>query len=290
MSLRIGTRGSALALAQAEWVAERIGGTIEVITTSGDRGSTGDKSRWVDTIEAALVSGRIDLAVHSAKDVPGRLALGCEIICTPPRADPRDALIGFASVAELPRGAVVGTSSLRRRAQLLAERPDLHVHELRGNVDTRLRKLDQGEADAIVLAQAGLDRLGYGELHDGRAKRKWMPAMWKVGRLDGPLNVPAPGQGILALEARVGDDQVRRACAGIHDDATYVALRAERAAVGVMEADCHTPVGAHWDGVRLRGFVGRPDGSAWVVDELDHPDGVELGERMLAAGAREILA
>jgi hydroxymethylbilane synthase len=262
-ALRIGTRGSALALAQASWVAERLGDAeLVVLRTSGDAGATGDKSRWVDSIEAALLAEEIDLAVHSAKDVPGELADGTEIVASPPRAPAQDVLIGA--------GRRVGTSSLRRRAQLLADDPEREIVELRGNVDTRLRKLADGEVDALVLAAAGLVRLG-------------RPA---GAALTGELFVPAPGQGALALQARAGDTRA----AALNDPETFACLMAERAAVRVLEADCHTPVGVHAAGRRLRGFVGRPDGSAWVLDEIEELDGAELGRRMLAAGAREILA
>jgi hydroxymethylbilane synthase len=277
-ALRVGTRGSALALAQAHWVADRLDGAELVeITTSGDRArGVGDKSRWVDAIEAALVAGEIDLAVHSAKDVPGELAQGCALVATPPRASAWDVLITAGpaeSAAELPAGARVGTSSLRRRAQLLALRPGLEVVELRGNVDTRLRKLDAGEVDALVLAQAGLDRLG--------VTRPATP-------LHGELLVPAPGQGTLALEARAGDERVREAVVAIHDPGTFAALEEERAAVRGLEASCHTPVGVHASDGAVRGFVGLPDGSAWLVDEASTGD--ELARRMLAAGARDLLA
>ena len=259
--MRIGTRGSALALAQARWVAARLGDAeLVVLKTSGDEGATGDKSRWVDTIEAALVGGEIDLAVHSAKDVPGELAPGTEIVATPEREDARDVLIGV-------REGRIGTSSLRRRAQLAAE-GFTDVVELRGNVDTRLRKLTEGEVDAIVLAAAGLRRLGREETCE-------------------PLDfVPAPGQGVLALQARAGE----RRAAHLNHAETFACLAAERAAVRVLEADCHTPVGIHAAGGRMRGFVGRPDGAAWVTDEIGSLDGEELGRRLLAAGAREILA
>jgi hydroxymethylbilane synthase len=260
-SLRIGTRGSALALAQAEWVASALGDAeIVVLRTSGDDGATGDKSRWVDTIEAALVGGEIDLAVHSAKDVPGELAAGTVIVATPEREDARDVIIGA-------RDGRIGTSSLRRRAQLAAT-GHVDVVDLRGNVDTRLRKLAEGEVDAIVLAAAGLRRLGRTEATT-------------------PLDfVPAPGQGVLALQARAGDSRA----AALNHEETFACLTAERAAVRVLEADCHTPVGVHAAGGRMRGFVGRPDGSAWVSDEIESLDGEELGRRLLAAGAREILA
>jgi hydroxymethylbilane synthase len=267
--LRVGTRGSALALIQARWVAERLpGAEIVEITTSGDQArAVGDKSRWVDTIEAALVAGEIDLAVHSAKDVPGELAEGCELAATPPRAAAHDLLLG-----KWGDGARVGTSSLRRRAQLLSVRPDLEVVELRGNVDTRLRKLDAGEVDAVVLAAAGLERLG-------------------VERAGEALDfVPAPGQGTLALEIRADDHRTRASIDSLNHAPTFAALRAERAAVRVLEASCHTPVGIHARDGTIRGFVGLPDGSAWVADEVPTEDGEELARRMLAAGAGDLLA
>jgi hydroxymethylbilane synthase len=274
--VRIGTRGSALALAQARLVADALGGgDIVEITTAGDRGAPGgDKSRWVAELERALLEDEIDLAVHSAKDVPGELADGLEIAAVPPRADPRDALVGAASLDELPSGARVGTSSLRRTAQLRAVREDLEVVPLRGNVDTRLRKLAEGEWDAILLALAGLQRLGRaGEGHP----------------LDPEDFVPAPGQGALAVEARVGEaDGLQE----LDDLAAHVCLRAERALTAGLDASCHTPVGAFCDGRSLVAFAGRPDGSAWVRDRLEgDPDalGREVAERMLAAGAREIL-
>jgi hydroxymethylbilane synthase len=284
LSLRIGTRGSALALAQARPVAEALGGELVTITTEGDVGrGAGDKSRWTGALERALLAGEIDMAVHSAKDVPGELADGTQLIPPPPRADPRDALVGFASLEAVPEGARVGTSALRRRSQLLAARPDLNVVELRGNVDTRLRKLAAGEVDALVLAAAGLDRLGV----EGGVP------------LDGELFVPAPGQGTLALQVRRAEDHVT-ALERPHDAATYIELVAERAAVAALGASCHTPVGVHaaLDGGELlmRGYAGLPDGSAWVLDELrgsaEEPDkvGRELAIRMLVAGARELLA
>ncbi|CAA9488672.1 MAG: Porphobilinogen deaminase [uncultured Solirubrobacteraceae bacterium] len=204
--LRIGTRGSALALAQAATVADRLDGArlIPIVTSGDARPDAGDKGRWVGSLERALLSGEIDVAIHSAKDVPGDLADGCELVAAPVRASALDVLVGAAGLDDLPHGARVGTSALRRRAQLLAVRPDLDVIELRGNVDTRLAKLDAGAADALVLARAGLDRLGL--VHDR-----------PMADLDGELFVPAPGQGILALESRAGDADVRRAVASIND-------------------------------------------------------------------------
>ena len=190
--MRVGTRGSALALAQARWVAERLQGDsgapaeIVEIATLGDRGvAVADKSRWVSELERALQDGRIDIAVHSAKDVPAELAPGLAIVAVPPRADHRDAICGAGELRELPRGARVGTSSLRRAAQLHALRPDLEIVRVRGNVDTRLRKLADREADALVLALAGLQRLGRADAAGGTLDRL----------------VPAAGQGALAVQA-----------------------------------------------------------------------------------------
>jgi hydroxymethylbilane synthase len=283
--IRLGTRGSALALAQAELVAELLGDEVDLvaITTSGDRGRAGDKGRFVKEIEEALLDGRVDLAVHSAKDVPGELPDGLSIVGVPQRADARDALCGAAALDELPRGARVGTSSLRRRSQLLALRPDLDVAETRGNVDTRLGKLAAGEVDALVLARAGLDRLGRGD--EGS-----------------PLDdlVPAAGQGCLALEARSDDEPVRAAAAALADRDALRRLMAERALVTTLEATCDTPVAAYaqidGDALRLTAYVGLPDGSRWVRDELDGDAespvelGREVAERLRAAGAGEILA
>jgi hydroxymethylbilane synthase len=279
--VRIGTRGSALALAQARQVAALLGGSHELVevTTSGDRGEAGgDKERWVRELDAALLSREVDCAVHSAKDVPAQLAVGIAIAAVPERADPRDALCGTASLAALGGGARVGTSSLRRTAQLRALRSDLQVVELRGNVDTRLRRLADGDYDAIVLAAAGLQRLGRGS--EGVALDEL---------------VPAPGQGCLAVTTRAGEESL---VAAIDDAASARALLAERAVVRGLDADCHTPVGAHAsslpDGrLALRAFVGAPDGSAWVRDDLEGDDaealGAEVAQRLLSAGARDVL-
>jgi hydroxymethylbilane synthase len=287
--VRIGTRGSALALVQARQVAELLGGRHELVevVTSGDRGVGGggrdgissDKERWVRELDAALLDGSIDCAVHSAKDVPAQLPAGIAIAAVPPRADPRDALCGSATLAALASGARVGTSSLRRAAQVRALRDDLAVVDLRGNVDTRLRKLEDGDYDAIVLAAAGLERLGRDDA-------------------GAPLDelVPAAGQGCLAVTTRAGEESL---VAAIDDAPSARALAAERALVRALEADCHTPVGAHArvlasETLRLRAFVGAADGSAWLRDELDGSDPERLGaavaQRLLSAGAREVLA
>jgi hydroxymethylbilane synthase len=282
--IRLGTRGSALALAQAQAVADRLpSARLVPIATSGDRGAQGDKGRFVKEIEEALLASEIDLAVHSAKDVPGELPPGLSIVGVPERADPHDALCGAASLDGLSDGAAVGTASVRRRAQLLALRPDLEVRELRGNVDTRLRRLAEGAFDAIVLARAGLVRLGRGG----------------EGVTLGEL-VPAPGQGCLALEARTDDGSVAEAAAALTDRAALTSLTAERALVTTLEATCNTPIGTHarLDGetLRLTAFVGLPDGSHWIRDELDGDPGdpATLGravaERLELAGARQLLA
>jgi hydroxymethylbilane synthase len=284
--LRLGTRGSALALAQARQVARMLDADVELvtITTSGDETSStasasiGDKSRFVKEIEEALLAGAIDLAVHSAKDVPGVLPDGLAIVGVPEREDARDALVG-----SLPEGASVGTSSLRRRSQLLADRPDLQVSDLRGNVDTRLRKLASGSFDAVVLAVAGLKRLG-------RDEGTPMPVATMT---------PAPGQGCLALEARRDDTRASELAERLTDRRALVRLTVERAVVERLEATCETPVGAYAeleeDVLRLHAFVGLPDGSTWIRDTLegsaDDPAalGRELGDRLLAAGAAELL-
>ena len=282
MSLRIGTRGSALALAQARQVADALGGgELVEIATAGDRGAPGgDKSRWVAELERALTSGEVDVAVHSAKDVPGELAPGLAIAAVPPRADARDVLVGVVSPDGLAAGARVGTSSLRRAAQLRAARDDVEVVAMRGNVDTRLRKLGEGEWDAIVLALAGLERLGRG----GEAG----------GVLDPNVFVPAPGQGALVVESRAGEEA---RVATLDDPVSHARLRAERALTAALGASCHTPVGAYAepDGKQLvlTAFAGLPDGSIWVRDRLEGEDPEALGravaERLLAAGAGEIL-
>ena len=278
--IRLGTRGSALALVQAKLVSAALADEVELvtITTSGDRGEAlDDKSRWTSALEAALLAGEIDIAVHSAKDVPGELAEGTCIAAIPERQDPRDALCGFADFASLGSGARVGTSSIRRTAQIRALREDIEVVELRGNVDTRLRKLHAGEVDALVLAVAGLNRLG------------------RESEIGGVLSlVPAPGQGALLVQARTGDERARK----LNDSGAERCVIAERALASYLNATCHTPLGASTvpasgTDVTLSAWVGLPDGSHWIADELtgsaEHI-GAQVAERMLAAGARELLA
>jgi hydroxymethylbilane synthase len=298
--MRIGTRRSALALAQADLIVERLeigqrgGCEIVPMLTSGDSdahvpaGAT-DKSRWVAELEHALAAGEIDLAVHSAKDVPGELADGLALHGATVRAAAEDVLCGAAGLDDLSPGARVGTSSIRRLAQLRAAREDIEVVAIHGNVDTRLRKLaDPGAGlDAIVLAHAGLQRLGL-ESEAG-------------GVLDRERFVPAPGQGTLALEGRAEDNRTREAVQAITDENTFACLLAERALARELGASCHTPLGAHalpagCGCLHLRAWVGLPDGSAWVSDELlggfYDPEslGRRVAERLRLAGAAELLA
>ncbi len=284
-ALRIATRGSALALTQAGMVAEMLGGA-ELVEVSSD-GEPGDKSRFVRAVERALLDRRADVGVHSAKDLPGEEVEGLEIAAVPVREDPADVWIGAGgSLEDAPEGARVGTVSLRRRAQLLAARPDLRMLDLNGNVDTRLRKLAGGDYDAIVLAAAGLRRLGREREIGFRVPTERM--------------VPAAGQGALAVQVRSDDEETAAAVRAISDAAAFAELCAERACFTRLEADCSTPIGVHADvegGIlRIGAFVGLPDGSEWVRDELDadpsDPEsaGHELAERLFGAGAADLLA
>ncbi|MGX6448081.1 hydroxymethylbilane synthase, partial [Patulibacter sp. S7RM1-6] len=246
---------------------------VEVVTTGDRNRAAPDKAKWVTELERALAAGDVDLAVHSAKDVPGDIPDELALVAASRREDPRDVLVGAPSLDALPEGARVGTASLRRAAQVLATRRDLEIVETRGNVDTRLGRLEAdhpGRVDAIVLAAAGLDRLGR------------RPDV--VAPLQGPAFVPAPGQGTLALEARVDDAAVRAAVAAVHDGDTWACLTAERAVARDLGADCTSAVGAHCrrtaDGLVLTGFVGAPDGSGWVVDEQEGEDPEALGVRV----------
>jgi hydroxymethylbilane synthase len=283
--IRIATRGSVLALTQAGQVAEMLGGA-ELVEASSD-GEPGDKSRFVRGVERALLAGEAEIGVHSAKDLPGEMPEELEIAAVPPREDPADVWIGAgSSLDDAPEGARVGTASLRRRAQLLAARPDLRVEELHGNVDTRLRKLAEGELDAIVLAAAGLRRLGR-ENEIGFA----IPV---------ETMVPAPGQGTLVLQVRAGDAETTEAVAAIFDLDAARELTAERAAVRLLDASCMTPVGVfarvEGTGLEIDAFVGLPDGSEWLRDRIEADAsepaaaGVLLAERLLGAGARDLLA
>lgn len=298
MRIRIATRGSALARAQAMDVARRLAQLghmpeLGLVATAGDVNAErtftdiGAFGIFVRELESALLDGRADVAVHSYKDLPSRSPESLVIAAVPERLDAADVLLVRAEAADVTAPvfpvrahARVGTSAARRQALLAAARPDLAMGLLRGNVPTRVRALLDDRFDAIVLAAAGLQRLG--------------TTPERSGALD--ELVPAAGQGILALEARAGDERVREACATLADAETAEALRAERALVAALGADCHTPVGAHASGGVLRAFVGRPDGSAWVRDEQASQPGEDaeglgrrVGERLLSAGARELL-
>ena len=244
MNLRIGSRGSQLALWQAKHIAGLLRGQghaveIEIVKTTGDRlqevafAQVGSRGMFTKEIEEALAEGRVDLAVHSLKDLPTELPEPFALAATPPRADPRDAFVSvkFGSLAELPQGARVGTSSQRRRAQLRALRPDLEAVEFRGNVDTRLRKLAEGQVEAILLAAAGLDRLGKTE--------------WVRERLEPGDFCPAAGQGALGIETRRDDAATMAAIAFLNDPATRFAVTAERAALAALGGGCQVPIGVH---------------------------------------------
>jgi len=284
LALRLATRGSALALAQAEWVAGLLGGA-ELVEVSSD-GEPGDKGRFVRGVEAALLAGEADIGVHSAKDVPAEMPDGLAIAAVPAREDPADVWVGSGgSLDDVADGARIGTASLRRRAQLLAARPDLEVGDLHGNVDTRLRRLADGELDGIVLAAAGLRRLG-------RAAE----ASFEI---PAEVMTPAAGQGALILQARAGDDDALESATAVGDERALLELTAERAVVSLLDATCASPIGVHatLDGERIavEAFVGLPDGSEWIRDrieiEVEQPAaaGALLAERLSAAGARDIL-
>ena len=294
--IRIGTRGSALALWQAEHVKDRLTAlghevSLRVITTTGDRlldrrlEAVGGKGAFLKEIEEALQAREVDLAVHSLKDVPTILPDGLELCAMLERADPRDALLSAgAGLDELPPGATVGTTSLRRQAQLRAVRPDLELADLRGNVDTRIRRLREGRYDAILLAMAGLARLG-------RADEVTEP-------LDPRRFVPAPGQGAIALECRADDTPVGEAVASLDHAPTARRVAAERAFLAALGGGCNVPLGAHafgqGAGLELIGLVARVDGSEVLRGERrgDDPQdlGAALAEDLLGRGAGPLLA
>ncbi|MCB0861705.1 MAG: hydroxymethylbilane synthase [Solirubrobacterales bacterium] len=285
-SLAVASRPSPLALAQATLVTTALGLGEEAVLTVDSESGPADKERFVRGVEQALLAGRADLGVHSAKDLPGEMTTGLVVAAVPERADARDAWIGpGCSVEEIPEGARVGTSSPRRRAQLMAVRPDLVMVEMAGNVDTRLEKLGAGDVDGLVLAMAGLERLGR--------------AAEAAFAFDPEAMVPAAGQGALVVQGRVNGTGLERAAA-ISDEFSFACLEAERAAVVAVGAGCDSPVGFHATcsdtRMAIDGFAGRIDGSAWLRDrvegDLSRPAqlGRELAGRMLAAGAAGILA
>jgi hydroxymethylbilane synthase len=288
-----------LALWQANYIAGLLRGRgysveIEVIKTTGDRlqevtfAQVGTKGMFTQEIEEALAAGRIDLAVHSLKDLPTELPEGFVLAATPVRADARDVFVSreYGRLADLPAGARVGTSSLRRRALLKAMRPDLECIEFRGNVDTRLRKLAEGQAEAILLAGAGVDRLEKTE--------------WVRERLEPEVMCPAPGQGALGIEARAGDGRMLEALAFLDDAATRLAVTAERAALKALGGGCQVPIGVHCrpvpheSGFEIFGVVADPMGGRVVEAKAMGNGGEGLGVRvaeiLLERGAQDVLA
>ena len=293
--LTIGSRGSKLALWQADYVKSRLEELgeecrIEVIETTGDQiqdvmlKEIGTKGLFTKEIEEALLERRIDLAVHSLKDMPTELPPGLEITATPEREDARDVIVG-RTLADLPAGSRVGTGSLRRVAQLNATRPDLRVESIRGNVDTRLRKLDQGQYHAIVLAAAGLKRLGWSE-----RIAEYLPV---------DVMCPAVGQGALAIETRNTEEHATSACRRLDHPETRAAITAERSVLAELGGGCQVPIGAHaqvsFSTIHIRAVVIATDGSRMVVRELSGDVGKaaslgkQLGLELLDAGAAEIL-
>jgi hydroxymethylbilane synthase len=293
--IRIGTRGSALALWQAEHVRQRLEQRglevgLRIITTTGDRlldrrlEAVGGKGAFLKEIEEALLVNEVDLAVHSLKDVPTLLPSGLRLAAVLERADPRDAVVTRGPrLAELPSGARVGTTSLRRQALLRAERPDLALVDLRGNVDTRISRLREGRFDAVLLAMAGLTRLGRaGEATEALDPRRF---------------VPAPGQGAIVLECRQDDAAVIDAVAPLDHPATARAVAAERAFLAALGGGCNVPLGAHAsavpDGLELVAFVADPGGSALLRGERRGTAPDELGRGLaadlVARGAARLL-
>jgi hydroxymethylbilane synthase len=295
-NLRIGSRGSQLALWQANHVAGLLRAQghaveMEIIKTTGDKildvalAKVGTKGMFTKEIEEALAAGRVDLAVHSLKDVPTELEAQFTLAAIMKREDPRDAFISvkYTALEDLPRGAKVGTSSLRRQCQLKAVRPDLEIFPLRGNVDTRLRKLESGEYDAIILAAAGVHRLGL----DKHVR----------SRIAADVMCPAVGQGALAIECRAADTETLKHLAFLNDADTRGAVECERAVLGSLGGGCQVPIGAfaqRRDGaMHLLAMVGRPDGTEILREAAQGPDPAKLGretaQKLLARGGDKIL-
>ncbi|MFC4618165.1 hydroxymethylbilane synthase [Camelliibacillus cellulosilyticus] len=299
MKITVGSRKSGLALTQTQWVMDRLKDAhpdltfdLKHIVTKGDRilnvtlSKVGGKGLFVKEIEQALLNKDIDFAVHSMKDMPAELPDGLMIACMPKREDHRDAFISKSGCGfrDLPEGAVIGTSSLRRQSQLLAARPDLRVVPLRGNIDTRLKKLESGEYDAIILAAAGLARMGWSE----ETITAYLPE---------DICLPAVGQGALAIECREDDAALIEKLMAIHDDDTAKIVSAERAFLGALEGGCQVPIAAYGEivsaGVKLTGLVGTPDGKTIIKDTMTgvEPDAVgwTLADQLKAKGAAAIL-
>ena len=300
-NLIIGTRQSLLALWQSNHIASLLRKqypdcqvTLKKIVTKGDRildvplAQIGGKGLFTKEIETELLDGTVDLAVHSLKDMPTVLPEGLCLTAITTRANVGDAFVSnkYASFSELPQGAVLGTSSLRRKAQLLAVRPDLKIVDLRGNVDTRLRKLDEGQMDAIILAAAGLERLGHAD-----RIREIIPTT---------VCLPAVGQGALAIECRNDNKEVRDMLAFLNDLPTKQATDAERAFLGLIEGGCQVPIGVHAevenDNVKIEAVIASLDGSKVLRNNITGPAvnaadlGRKLGQQMLAEGGEQILA
>lgn len=300
-NLIIGTRQSLLALWQSNHIASLLRKqypdcqvTLKKIVTKGDRildvplAQIGGKGLFTKEIETELLDGTVDLAVHSLKDMPTVLPEGLCLTAITTRANVGDAFVSnkYASFSELPQGAVLGTSSLRRKAQLLAVRPDLKIVDLRGNVDTRLRKLDEGQMDAIILAAAGLERLDHAD-----RIREIIPTT---------VCLPAVGQGALAIECRSDNKEVREMLAFLNDLSTKQATDAERAFLGLIEGGCQVPIGVHAevenDNVKIEAVIASLDGSKVLRNNITGPAvnaadlGRKLGQQMLAEGGEQILA
>jgi hydroxymethylbilane synthase len=294
--LRIGSRGSQLALWQANHISALLREhghqiELEIIKTTGDKildvalAQVGTKGMFTKEIEEALAEGRVDLAVHSLKDLPTELPPGFEMAAITTRQDPRDAFLSlkYRSIELLPKGARVGTSSLRRQAQLKVLRPDLDIHPLRGNVDTRIRKLEEGQYDAIILASAGLNRLG---------KTEHVKAV-----IDTDVLCPAAGQGALGIEIREGDTRMRGLLAFLDDHDARTSTTCERALLNQLGGGCQVPIGAYAEvkggKIRLHGLVARPDGTTVLRETQEGTDpvalGEELGKVLLSRGGDAIL-
>lgn len=298
--IRIGTRASALALWQADWVKSELekkypatSVTLTKIKTTGDKildvplAKVGGKGLFVKEIEEAMLANEIDIAVHSMKDVPTFFPDGLHLACITKREDPRDALFSRNKIAfkDLPQGANIGTSSLRRQAQLMNIRPDFMIHQLRGNVDTRLRKLKDGQYDAIILAAAGVKRLGLAE---------------NITELIAPeISLPAIGQGALGIECRVDDRELNDMIAFFNHADTRVAVTGERALLRRLEGGCQVPIACYGEvrggNLQLTGLVGSVDGKRIIKDKINGPAdqaeklGVTLAEKLLSQGADVIL-
>lgn len=302
MKVRIGTRKSQLALWQANYIANLInqihGVEVELvkITTSGDKildvplAKIGGKGLFVKEIEDAMLKGEIDIAVHSLKDVPTQLPEGLDIIAITEREDPRDAFLStkYKSLKDLPAGAVVGTSSLRRKSQIMKMRDDLIINDLRGNVDTRIRKLEEGQYDAIILAYAGLKRLGL----DSKASYIFSPQEM----------IPAVCQGFLGIEARVDDERIKKILEPINNQESFIRATAERSFLKTLEGGCQVPLGAYCeikdDFIHITGFIADLEGKTFIKESLSEKltninQVKELGQRLanilLEKGGKDIL-